>query len=349
MSERAATSGEALGGARGRSALLKTWAVEAGFHRAGVASLAPSENAAAFQQWLDLGRNAGMEYMARYQDRRLDPALLLDGARSALVVALHYAPLEENRVEDAPVQLREEPAAGRSPRADRLLDRVARYARGDDYHEVMKARLRSLGERIEEAFPGARSRAYVDTGPILERELAARAGLGAVGKNTNLLHRDGSWFLIGELLLTLELEPDQPLADMCGSCTRCLDACPTGAFPEPYVLDANRCISYWTIEHRGPIGEQDEMFVDDWGFGCDICQEVCPWNEFHDKRGAQVFDEAWARPPQERTEVTVEDLAGMERDQYVEVFRRSPMKRAKLEGLKRNAAIVLGRLRQPDE
>ena len=214
--------------------------------------------------------------------------------------------------------------------------------REEDYHEVMKARLRSLGDRIEAAFPGTRSRSYVDTGPILERELAARAGLGAVGKNTILLHRQGSWFLIGEILLTLELTPDEPLADMCGSCTRCLDACPTQAFPEPYVLDARKCISYWTIEHRGDIDARDhQQFVGDWVFGCDICQEVCPWNEFHSKRGESAFDEDWARTPAARSLVTLEGLLTMGRDEYVETFRRSPMKRAKLEGLTRNASIVL--------
>ncbi len=309
-----------------RAQLLKRWALEEGFHRAGVASLEPSRDAEAFDRWIDLGRHAGMRYMERYRDKRLDPATLVDGAKTALVVALHYAPLGGHEAS--------------APPEGSVWSKVARYARGDDYHDVMKRRLRRLEERVHEAFPGATSRSFVDTGPLLERELAARAGLGAVGKNTNLLHPDGSWFLLGEVLLSLELEPDEPLADMCGDCTRCLDACPTGALPAPYELDAARCTSYWTIEHRGEISPEDEAFVGDWLFGCDICQEVCPWNEFHAKRGARTFDEEWARLPEARAALSLGDLMGLERPEYVERFRRSPMKRAKLEGLRRNATIV---------
>jgi epoxyqueuosine reductase len=206
----------------------------------------------------------------------------------------------------------------------------------------MQERLKSLEARIAEAFPGTVSRRYIDTGPVLERELAARAGLGAVGKNTNLLHPEaGSWFLLGELFLSLDLAPDVPLADLCGSCTRCLEACPTGALPEPYRLDSNRCISYWTIEHRGSLPETAREQVGDWVFGCDVCQEVCPWNT-----APQGADHPELRLPDGRRELDLAGLLRLSRDEYVERFRGSPMKRAKLAGLQRNAAVAMGNRRQ---
>ncbi len=208
-----------------------------------------------------------MGYLERRIEARLEPAKVVPGTRSVLCVALQYSPLSNKDGEEVP-----------DPKGD-LWPRVARYARGRDYHDVMQDRLKTLETRIAEAFPGLVSRRYVDTGPVLERELAARAGLGVPGKNTNLLHPEaGSWFLLGELFLSLDLAPDVPLADLCGSCTRCLEACPTGALPEPWRLDSNRCISYWTIEHRGALPPEAREMVGDWVFGCDICQEVCPWN-----------------------------------------------------------------------
>jgi len=205
----------------------------------------------------------------------------------------------------------------------------------------MERRLRRLGDRVEAAFPGSRTRSYVDTGPILERELAESAGLGVTGKNTNLLHPEGgSWFLLGELLLTLDLEPDTGIADLCGSCTACLDACPTGALPEPYRLDRRRCISYWTIEHRGTVPEEVRPLLGDWVFGCDICQEVCPVNA-----EVAAATEPALELPAARRQLGLADLLGLSRDEYVERFRRSPMKRAKLEGLQRNAAMAMGNRR----
>lgn len=304
-----------------RATLLKSWALEAGFERAGVAVLAPSADGEHLRAWLARGEHAGMEWIARRVAEREDPRRLLAGARSALVVALQYAPLD-----------------GASEPAGDLWPRVARYARGRDYHDVMSGRLRRLGARIEAAFPGSRTRTYVDTGPILERELAARAGLGVIGKNTNLLDRNwGSYFLLGELLTTLDLAPDPPVADLCGRCTNCLDACPTGALVEPFRLDANRCISYWTIEHRGAVPEAMREGLGDWVFGCDICQEVCPYNQKN--RGGT--DDA-LRLPAARAEIDLAGLLGIGRERYVETFRGSPMKRAKQSGLKRNAAVAMG-------
>ncbi len=332
---------------RATAELVKSWALAVGFDRAGVAALAPSATGEAYLRWLARGDAAGMGYLARRVEARLDPTAVLAGARSVLCVALQYWPLSKE---------------GGEPEGD-LWPRVARYGRGRDYHEVMGEGLRQVARRLEAAFPGTATRPYVDTGPVLERELAARAGLGAVGKNTNLLHPEGgSWFLLGELFTTLDLDPDVPLADLCGSCTRCLDACPTGALPEPYRLDANRCISYWTIEHRGAIPEERRAGMGDWVFGCDVCQEVCPWNQEPDEvpgtpqkvpgtLESEVPGTLQEVPgtlrgqlalPAERAELDLAGLLGLDRESYVERFRGSPMKRPKLAGLQRNAAVAMG-------
>jgi epoxyqueuosine reductase len=311
---------------RATADLLKSWALEAGFDRAGVAMLGPLEHGEDLVRWLDRGDQAGMEYLGRRLEARLDPSQIFPGARSVLCVALQYHPLHLEDGERQP-----------EPKGD-LWRRVARYARGMDYHKVMGERLRALEIRVRKAFPDCETRRYVDTGPVLERELASRAGLGAVGKNTMLLHPEGgSWFLLGELFLSLDLAPDQPLADLCGSCTLCLDACPTGALPEPYRLDSNRCISYWTIEHRGPLPAEARRMVGGWVFGCDVCQEVCPWNS---EPAAAVHPEM--ELPPERGELTLARLLGLPREEYVERLRGSPMKRAKLAGLQRNAAVAMG-------
>jgi epoxyqueuosine reductase len=261
-----------------------------------------------------------MAYLERGRDKRIDPGRVLPGARSVVACALGYFQ-----------------GSGGG------LSGVARYAWGEDYHAVMEPRLRALADAIAELVPGSTSRAYVDTGPLLERDLAARAGLGWIGKNTMLLHPDlGSFFFIGTVLTTAEIEGDAPLPDRCGSCTRCLDACPTDAFVAPYVLDARRCIAYLTIEHRGPIPAELRSGVGEWAFGCDICQDVCPWN-----RRAPVAAEAAFGPGQ------LPSLAGLlalDEAAYLEALRGSPLKRARREGLARNAAVALGnRGRAEDE
>jgi epoxyqueuosine reductase len=297
---------------RATADLLKTWALEAGFDRAGIARLGPSEHGEEYLRWLSRGDQAGMGYLERRVESRLDPS--------------QYHPLYLEDGERQP-----------EPKGD-LWRRVARYARGKDYHEVMGDRLKTLEARVREAFPGCETRRYVDTGPVLERELAARAGIGVVGKNTMLLHPEaGSWFLLGELFLSLDLSPDPPLTDLCGSCTLCLQACPTGALAEPYRLDSNRCISYWTIEHRGPLPPEARRMVGGWVFGCDVCQEVCPWN----REPAGAAHPEMELPP-ERAELDLARLLRLPREEYVERFRGSPMKRAKLAGLQRNAAVAMG-------
>jgi epoxyqueuosine reductase len=270
-----------------------------------------------------------MGYLGRRVEARIDPSQIFPGARSVLCVALQYHPLHGEDGERQP-----------EPKGD-LWRRVARYARGKDYHDVMGARLEALEARVREAFPGCETRRYVDTGPVLERELAARAGMGAVGKNTMLLHPEGgSWFLLGELFLSLDLAPDAPLTDLCGSCSLCLEACPTDALAEPYRLDSNRCISFWTIEHRGPLPPEARRMVGGWVFGCDVCQEVCPWNAAPEGTEGAIHPEM--ELPPERAELDLARLLRLPREEYVERFRGSPMKRAKLEGLQRNAAVAMG-------
>lgn len=348
---------------------LQGWALEAGFDRAGVAGVEPIERGDVFLRWLDEGGHAGMEYLKNRLEARLDPKQILEGARSVLCVALHYHPLrlplrnsEGQHSEGPPARrhdrgeptLSTEPSEPTEP-GDDLWPGVAKYARGRDYHNLMGKRLRKLACRIREAHPGTDTRWYVDTGPVLERELAARARLGVQGKNTCLLSREGSFFLLGELFSTLELNPDSapapaptppqedreaPLTDLCGRCTRCLDHCPTGALTEPYRLDSNLCISYWTIEHRGPVPEPMREAIGKWVFGCDICQDVCPWNV----REQEPVDRPDLELPPERRELDLIRLLTLSEDEYQERFRGNAMKRARREGLQRNAATVMGNL-----
>jgi epoxyqueuosine reductase len=299
--------------------LVKAQAYGLGFDLVGITSLGPMETAPAFDAWVEKGYAGEMDYLPRGAAKRRDSRLPFSGATSAIVVALDYG--------------------GREPGGP-----VARYARGDDYHEVMTERLNELRRwlQLEVGGPVA-GKSYVDTGPILERDLARRAGLGWFGKNTNLINpRLGSFFFIGSLLVDLELVPDAPFeTDRCGSCTRCLDACPTQAFVEPRVLDATRCISYLTIELKGEIPEQFHDAIGSNVYGCDICQDVCPYNV---KFAHELREPAFAARDviRDRDAGTLaRELVTMGDEEFRSAFRRSPMKRAKLRGLARNAAVVL--------
>ena len=301
--------------------LLKAQAYGLGFDLAGIARLGPAETAAEFERWLDAGYAGEMHYLPKWRDKRADTRLPYPGVTSAVVVAMQYG--------------------GREPGGP-----VARYARGDDYHDVMVERLRALhawtNERVGRTIAG---KAYVDTGPLLERDLARRAGLGWFGKNTNLINPTlGSFFFLGCLVLDLELEPDAPfLHDRCGSCTRCLDACPTDAFVAPRVLDATRCISYLTIEARGEIPVELREGVGDRLYGCDVCQDVCPWNVRFSKALPEESPYAPRAAIAGRDARTLaRELLAMTQEEFSRAFNNSPMKRAKLQGLKRNAAVVLG-------
>ena len=290
---------------------VKALALELGFDLVATGPADPPEHGAALRRWVEAGHAATMGYLERRLEERLDPRRVLPGARSVLCVALNYYQGEP---------------------ADASWRPVARYAWGRDYHDVIAPRLERLAAHLAEA-GGARSRGYVDTGPVLERDLAARAGLGWVGKNTMLLHpRLGSWFFLGVLLTTAELARDAPLADRCGSCRACLDACPTGAFVAPYVLDARRCISYLTIEHRGDIDPDLQPAMAGWQFGCDICQDVCPWN-----RKAPTTAEADFVP--EAAYPGAEAVSAMDDADFRRHFAGTPILRAKAAGMRRNALI----------
>lgn len=300
------------------SARIKDAGRSLGFDLVAIGPARPPDHGEAFERWLDAGHAGTMAYLERGRDKRLDPRQVLPGARSVVACALGYFQGPEA----------EGPAG------------IARYAWGEDYHAVVESRLRALEGALSELAPEAESRAYVDTGPLLERDLAARAGLGWIGKNTMLLHPDlGSFFFIGTLLTTAELEPDAPLPDRCGSCTRCLDACPTEAFAGPYVLDARRCIAYLTIEHRGPIPAELRAGVGGWAFGCDVCQDVCPWN----RRAPATAEDAF----RSRRHPPLGELLALDEAAYLEGFRGSPLKRARREGLARNAAVALGNAGAP--
>jgi epoxyqueuosine reductase len=304
------------------STLARAHAFALGFDLVGIAALGPAETAAAFDEWLGEGLAGTMGYLARGAEKRRDTRLALPGTTHAIVVALDYG--------------------GREPSGP-----VARYARGDDYHQVMEARLRELHARVErDAGRAIAGKPYVDTGPILERDLARRAGLGWFGKNTNLLNPTrGSFFFLGALVLDVELSPDAPFdADRCGSCTRCIDACPTAAIVAPRKLDATRCISYLTIELRDEIPTALREQIGGLIYGCDICQEVCPWNvRFASELQEPVLAPRAAIAGRDARTLAREILA-MTQDEFSAAFKDSPMKRAKLRGLKRNAAVVLGNI-----
>ncbi len=296
-----------------------------GFPQVGFCGTDPPGEVRHFERWIADGMHADMEWMARGGARRVDPGRVLEGARSFVVVALPYAPPSAGVVGAAP--------------GGRTRGVVARYAHGDDYHLVMGDRLERLEEFIETHAPGHRALAYVDTGPILERLWAARAGIGWVGKNSLILNKDlGSYLFLGVVITTLPLPPDRPALDQCGACTLCIEACPTEAIVEPRLVDSRRCLSYHTIERRGPIPEEYRAPAGARVFGCDDCQDACPWNR---QEGSTAPPGAF--PPRAGSvDPSLLELLALTHDQYIERFRGSAMKRATFEGLRRNAAICLG-------
>jgi epoxyqueuosine reductase len=313
-------------------------ALELGFDAVGIGPATIPPHAANFEHWLEAGYAGTMHYLVRTRAERADPARLLPGARSVVAVALNYNS-DPVRAPASSAQAQGEVSEGvvQTPSDEDDWGPVARYARGRDYHDVMRPRLRTLADFIEQAAgPGTRSRAAVDTSAVLERDLAARAGLGWMGKNTNLLAPElGSYFFIGVVLTTAALEPGAEQPDRCGTCTACLDACPTRAFVAPYVLDARRCLSYLTIEHRDDIAPDLAPSIRDWVFGCDVCQEVCPWN----RRAPPAREPALA--PTGRLGSIV-SLLELDEESFRARFRPSAIARAKRRGLVRNAALVLG-------
>ncbi len=304
---------------------IKQVAHALGFDPVGIAAAGEADTFEHFRAWLDRDYAGEMEYLPRRAEAYRHPASVLPAVRSVLMVGMSYAA----------------DAHGLQPVG---VGKVARYACGTDYHEVLRERLNQLLDRIKELAPDCQGRGVVDTAPLLERDFARRAGLGWFGKNTMLLNkRRGSYLSLGALLLDLELRPDPPHeTSHCGTCTACLDACPTGAFVAPYVLDARRCISYLTIELRGPIPHELREGVGDWLFGCDVCQEVCPWN-----RKALPGTEPALRPRPELLAVDPAELLGLTVEAFRRRFRDTALWRTKRRGLLRNAALVLGNRGDP--
>jgi epoxyqueuosine reductase len=301
---------------------VRDHARELGFARVAIGPATPPEHGQAFERWLDAGHAGSMDYLHETRAERLDPALLLRGVHSVIAVALSYAGAEDDDPSWAP---------------------VARYARGADYHDVMRPRLQALATFVRAAAgPGTQTRVTVDNSAALERDLAARAGLGWIGKNTNLLDPGlGSYFLIGLVFTTASIEADGPVPDRCGVCTACLDACPTRAFVAPYVLDARRCISYLTIEYRGEIPELHRDGLAGWVFGCDVCQEVCPWNRKAAASRAPELAPSESFP-------ALSELLELDEAGFRSRFKRSPLWRAKRSGLLRNAALAIAGSGRPD-
>jgi len=302
---------------------IRRRALELGFDAVGFAAAEPSHQADHLERWLSEGSHGQMEWMARNAARRKSVGELLPGARSVIVVGLNCNPPDAPVSEDDPHGL------------------VARYARSEDYHRVIEKKLKRLARIVREEFgPAGEGRWYVDTGPVLERELAQRAGLGWQGKSTVLISRGyGTWLLLGELLTRVGFSPDEPAHDHCGKCTRCIDACPTQAIVGERRLDARRCIAYLTIELDGPIPEPFRRAIGDRIFGCDDCLAVCPWNRF--ARQAGSFRE------HQRADLARLDLAevmAMDEEGFAKKFARTPIKRLGLRRLQRNAAVVLGNI-----
>ena len=306
------------------SAAIKERARAEGFTKVGIVSAASlDEEGRRLKEWLARGYHGNMSWMARDVDRRVNPREIFPAARSVVVVALNYY---------TPHQHEEKPATGK----------VSRYAWGDDYHDVVAEKLRALLSWIRQQDPQAEGKVCVDIQPVMDKAWAVRAGLGWLGKHSNVITPEyGSWVFIGELLLNLELEcDDEQVEDHCGTCTLCIDACPTQAITEPYVVDSNKCISYATIELRAPeLPKEIEQNLSGWMYGCDICQDVCPWNRFE-----QVTVEPRFAPRDGNVNAELRDIVELSQEAYVERFRGSAMKRAKLAGLQRNARALISNL-----
>jgi epoxyqueuosine reductase len=304
-----------------RSERIRERALFEGFHKVGIVRAeALTEARERLQEWLRRGFQGEMRWMERDPEQRADPRRLFAEARFVVVVALNYYTPHTHTG-----------ASG--------TGKISRYAWGDDYHDAVGSRLKSLLAWIKQQWPEAEGKACVDTSPMMDKAWAERAGLGWIGKHTNLITRDyGSWVFIGELLLNLELEADsERVEDHCGTCTLCIEACPTGAITEPYVVDSNKCISYATIELRAPeLTPEVAANMDGWLYGCDVCQDVCPWNRFEKETGEQGF-----APRPGNVTPDLAEILELTPDTYAARFRRSPIKRAKLAGLRRNARALL--------
>lgn len=300
-----------------RTGIIKAMAAELGFSFCGISRAEfLSEEAPRLEAWLKRGYAGEMHYLERNFDQRLDPALLVPGAKSVVSLVYNYYPQKDFTTE--------------------AEMKIARYAYGEDYHFVVKDKLKIFIERLREKIGEVNGRAFVDSAPVHERAWAQKSGLGWIGKNSLLLNRSmGSFFFLAELIIDLELEYDGPMKDYCGTCTACMDACPTDAIVEPYVVNGSQCISYFTIELKNEIPAEQKGKWNDWIFGCDICQEVCPWNRF-----SQPHEEKRFEPHPDFETMTSKDWQEITDEVFQKLFRKSAVKRTKLSGLKRNIQFI---------
>lgn len=298
-----------------RTAIVKQNARDLGFDFCGISKAGFLEQEAPrLERWLREGKQGRMAYMENYFDKRLDPGLLVPGAKSVVSLLYNYFPPAEK--ETAP--------------------KVSKYAYGEDYHEVIRDKLNAFLENLKEQLGEINGRAFVDSAPVLEKAWAAKSGLGWIGKNANLINKkQGSFFFIAELILDLDLEPDGPIPDYCGTCTRCIDACPTDAIVEPYVVDGSKCISYLTIELKEAIPQEFAGKMQGWAFGCDICQDVCPWNSFSLPHREERFS-----MNSELRDFSERDWKELSEETFKRVFKNSAVKRTKFSGLKRNLEFL---------
>lgn len=298
------------------SSIIKQEAKRLGFDFCGISKAEfLEEEAPRLENWLKQNRHGKMEYMENHFDKRLDPRLLVDGAKSVVSLLYNYYPSQSQNPE-AP--------------------KISKYAYGLDYHEVIKDKLKEFLNTLKEQIGDVNGRAFVDSAPVLDKAWAKKSGLGWIGKNANLINKQqGSFFFIAELIIDLELDYDGPMADYCGTCTRCIDACPTQAIAEPFVVDGSKCISYFTIELRDAIPEDFKNKFDNWAFGCDVCQDVCPWNRFSVPHQEPKFINHTGL-----LNYSAEEWNDMTEEVFSKVFKNSAVKRTKYKGLKRNLQFI---------
>lgn len=294
------------------TSMIKTEAKRLGFLSCGISKAGfLEEEAPRLEKWLNQNMHGEMQYMENHFDKRLDPTKLVEGSKSVISLLLNYFPSEDQNPDS---------------------NKISKYAYGMDYHFVIKDKLKSLLQFIQEEIGDVHGRAFVDSAPVLDKAWAAKSGLGWIGKNSNLLTQQvGSFYFIAELIVDLELAYDTPVTDHCGTCTACIDACPTEAIVQPYVVDGSKCISYLTIELKNEIPSEFDGKLDEWMFGCDVCQDVCPWNRFSKPHSEPLFN-----PNPDLLSFTKKDWEEITEDVFKKIFKKSAVKRTKLSGLQRN-------------
>jgi epoxyqueuosine reductase len=309
------------------SKLIKTIALELGFNFCGISKAEfLKEEAPRLEQWLKLGYAGKMSYLEKNFDQRLDPRLLVPGAKSVISLSYNYYPKKD---------LAKNSELTYTKASEDKLN-IAKYAYGEDYHFVVKDKLKIFLDRIQNEIGEVNGRVFVDSAPVHERAWAKKSGLGWIGKNSLLLNKNaGSFFFIAELIVDLDLDIDGPVKDYCGTCTACMDACPTDAIPQPYVVDGSKCISYFTIELKEEIPTEQKGKFENWIFGCDICQDVCPWNRF-----SQPHSEPRFEPHPDLEKMKTEDWQEITEEVFQKLFKKSAVKRTKFEGIKRNIRFV---------